>query len=74
MRQIQGFVEHSSERATQEEAGRALLGNQKRSLRSAIHLLVKAFSWRAVSESSEKFQPTTSRKNLDSVLEQLHWF
>ena len=52
----------------------ALLGNQKRSLRSAIHLLVKAFSWRAVSESSEKFQPTTSRKNLDSVLEQLHWF
>ena len=29
----------------------------KRSLRSAIHLLVKAFSWRAVSEGSEKFQP-----------------
>ena len=71
MRQIQGFVEHSSERATQEEAS---LGNQKRSLRSAIHLLVKAFYWRAVSESSEKFQPTTSRRNLDSVLEQLHWF
>ena len=35
---------------------------------------MKAFSWRAVSESSEKFQPTTSRKSLDSVLEQLHWF
>ena len=39
---------------------------------SAIHLLVKAFSWRAVSDSFEKFQSTASRKGLDSVLEQLH--
>ena len=29
---------------------------------------MKAFSWRVVSESSEKFQPTTSRKSRDSVL------
>ena len=68
MSQTEGFVEHSPERATQ-RGRQALLDNQKRSLRSAIHLLVKAFSWRAVSESFKKFQPTTSRKNLDSVLD-----
>ena len=51
-----------------------LLGNVTRSLWSAIQLLVKAFSWRAVSEKFEKFQPTISRKSLDSVLEQLHRF
>ena len=40
----------------------------------AIKLPVKALSWRAVSESFENFQPTSSRKTLDSVLdsEQLH--
>ena len=32
---------------------------------------MKAFSWIAVFESSEKFQPTTSMKRLESVLEQL---
>ena len=51
-----------------------LLGNQKRSLQKCNPPPSEAFSWRAVSESSEKFQPTTSRKSLDSVLEQLHWF
>ena len=37
----------------------ALLGNQKLSLQSAIHLQVKAISWRTV---SEKFQSTTLEK------------
>ena len=46
---------------------KVLLGNLKRSLRSAIHLPVKALSWRAVSESFEKFQATISRKSLVSV-------
>ena len=31
---------------------------------------MKAFSWIAVLESSGKFQPTTSMKSLESVLEQ----
>ena len=51
-----------------ESTSQLLYPQYKPSLQSAIHLLVKAFSWRAVSESCEKFQPTTSRKNLDSVL------
>ena len=33
---------------------------------------MKVLSWKAVSESFEKFQPTTSRKSLESVLEQLY--
>ena len=33
---------------------------------------MKALSWRAVSESFVKFQPTTSRKSLESVHEQLY--
>ena len=32
---------------------------------------MKAFSWIAVFESFKKFQPTTSMKSLESVLEQL---
>ena len=53
MRQLEGFIEHSSERATQEETGKPyLIGNQKHSLGSAIHLLLKTILWRAVSESS----------------------
>ena len=40
-------------------------------LSSASKFLVKAFSWIAVFESSGKFQPTTSMKSLESVLEQL---
>ena len=54
-----------------------LLKNRQTSItRNVLYevLLVKALSWRAVSESSEKFEPTTSRKSLDSVLEPLHWF
>ena len=49
----------------------ALLDNLKSVLSSASEFLVKAFSWIAVFESSEKFQPTTSMKSLESVLEQL---
>ena len=48
--------------------------NQKHSLWSAIHLPMMAISCRNVSGSSEKFLQTSSRKRLDSDVEEQHWF